>query len=437
MVLPSERSPRFRRLADWLAWQETLHPNAIDLGLERLQRTLDRLDWRRPDCPVVTVAGTNGKGSCVALTARILAESGLRVGTFTSPHLLRYNERIAVGGVEVSDEALMAAFERIDAARGDDTLTFFEFNAAAALLVFADAQPDAIVLEVGMGGRLDAVNVVDTDVALITSIDLDHCDWLGRDRETIGREKAGILRAGRPAIFGARDMPLAIREHARQIGADLQQLGRDFDWLPLGERWSWRGRGSEQRDLPAPALRGEIQYDNASAVLAVLEALQSRLRVPRSGIERGLLTVSLPGRFQIVRRTRPRPIEWILDVAHNPAAARTLAAQLAAKERRGRTIAVCGVLGDKDVEGIVSELQGSFDAWVIVGLQGGRALEPEVLAERVRAGGVKVEAVAADVVAGCRAAEALAQSGDRVVVFGSFLTVGPALAILASRRPSA
>jgi len=437
MVLPSERSPRFRRLADWLAWQETLHPNAIDLGLERLQRTLDRLDWRRPDCPVVTVAGTNGKGSCVALTARILAESGLRVGTFTSPHLLRYNERIAVGGVEVSDEALMAAFERIDAARGDDTLTFFEFNAAAALLVFADAQPDAIVLEVGMGGRLDAVNVVDADVALITSIDLDHCDWLGRDRETIGREKAGILRAGRPAIFGARDMPLAIREHARQIGADLQQLGRDFDWLPLGERWSWRGRGSEQRDLPAPALRGEIQYDNASAVLAVLEALQSRLRVPRSGIERGLLTVSLPGRFQIVRRTRPRPIEWILDVAHNPAAARTLAAQLAAKERRGRTIAVCGVLGDKDVEGIVSELQGSFDAWVIVGLQGGRALEPEVLAERVRAGGVKVEAVAADVVAGCRAAEALAQSGDRVVVFGSFLTVGPALAILASRRPSA
>jgi len=437
MVLPSERSPRFRRLADWLAWQETLHPNAIDLGLERLQRTLDRLDWRRPDCPVVTVAGTNGKGSCVALTARILAESGLRVGTFTSPHLLRYNERIAVGGVEVSDEALMAAFERIDAARGDDTLTFFEFNAAAALLVFADAQPDAIVLEVGMGGRLDAVNVVDADVALITSIDLDHCDWLGRDRETIGREKAGILRAGRPAIFGARDMPLAIREHARQIGADLQQLGRDFDWLPLGERWSWRGRGSEQRDLPAPALRGEIQYDNASAVLAVLEALQSRLRVPRSGIERGLLTVSLPGRFQIVRRTRPRPIEWILDVAHNPAAARTLAAQLAAKERRGRTIAVCGVLGDKDVEGIVSELQGSFDAWVIVGLQGGRALEPEVLAERVRAGGVKVEAVAADVVAGCRAAEALAQSGDRVVVFGSFLTVGPALAMLASRRPSA
>jgi dihydrofolate synthase/folylpolyglutamate synthase len=437
MDRPSERGPRFRRLADWLAWQETLHPNAIDLGLERLQRTLERLAWRRPDCPVITVAGTNGKGSCVALTARILAESGYRVGTFTSPHLLRYNERIAVGGVEVSDEALMAAFERIDAARGDLTLTFFEFNAAAALLVFADTRPDAVVLEVGMGGRLDAVNVVDADVALVSSIDLDHCDWLGRDRESIGREKAGIFRAGRPAIYGARDMPASIREHARQIGTDLQQLGRDFDWLPLGDRWSWRGRRGEQRDLPAPALRGEVQYDNASAVLAALELLESRLRVPRSAIERGLLTVSLPGRFQIVRRTRPRPIEWILDVAHNPAAARSLATQLARNATRGRTIAVCGVLGDKDVEGIATELQGSFDAWVIVGLQGGRALAPDALAARVRAIGVSVEAVAADVVAGCRAAEALAQSGDRVVVFGSFLTVGPALAMLASRRPGA
>lgn len=436
MAGPSERSRRFRRLADWLAWQETLHPNAIDLGLERLQRTLDRLGWRRPECPVITVAGTNGKGSCVALAARILAEAGYRVGTFTSPHLLRYNERIVVGGVEVSDEALMAAFERIDAARGGDTLTFFEFNAAAALLVFADARPDAVVLEVGMGGRLDAVNVVDADVALVTSIDLDHCDWLGRDRETIGREKAGILRAGRPAIFGARDMPASIGDYARHIGADLQQLGRDFDWVAGGQRWSWRGRSSEQPDLPAPALHGEIQYDNAAAVLAALEALEPRLRVPRSAIERGLLTLALPGRFQIVRRTRPRPVEWILDVAHNPAAARTLAMQLAARDGARRTIAVCGVLADKDVEGIVRELQSSFDAWVIVGLQGGRALPPDVLATRVQAIGVNVEAVAADVVAGCRAAEALAQRGDRVVVFGSFLTVGPALALLAGRRPS-
>jgi dihydrofolate synthase / folylpolyglutamate synthase len=421
---------RFDSLADWLAWQETLHPNAIDLGLDRLQRTLDRLGWQRPTCPVITVAGTNGKGSCVALAARILGEAGYRVGTFTSPHLLRYNERIAIDGVEVSDEALIAAFERIDAARGEETLTFFEFNAAAALLVFADAHPDAVVLEVGLGGRLDAVNVVDTDVALVTSIDLDHCDWLGSDRETIGREKAGIFRAGRPAIFGSRDMPASIREAAQQVDADLQQLGHDFDWIRSGDRWSWRGRTGEQRDLPAPALRGEIQFDNAAAVLAALEALQLRLRVPRSAIERGLQTVTLPGRFQVVRQSSPRPIEWILDVAHNPAAAHTLAAQLAARKDGGRTIAVCGVLSDKDVEGIVGELRSSFDAWVIVGLQGARALAPETLAARVRNVGAHVEAVAADVVAGCLAAEALAQAGDRIVVFGSFLTVGPALARL-------
>ena len=423
MVGPRERS---RSLSDWLAWQETLHPNAIDLGLDRLQRTLDRLGWQRPACPVITIAGTNGKGSCVALTARILREAGYRTGTFTSPHLLRYNERVAIDGVEVSDEMLMAAFERIDAARGDDTLTFFEFNAAAALLVFAEAQPDAVVLEVGMGGRLDAVNVVDADVALVTSIDLDHCDWLGHDRETIGREKAGVFRAGRPAIFGARDMPASIRDAAQRIGADLQQLGRDFDWVRTGERWAWRGRADEQRDLPAPALHGAIQYDNAAAVLAALAA-EPRLSVPRSAIERGLQTVKLPGRFQVVQQTSPRPVEWILDVAHNPAAAHTLATQLAAEKGNGRTIAVCGVLSDKDVEGIVSELRNSFDSWIIVGLLGARALAPDALATRVRNVGASVEAVAADVVAGCLAAQALAQAGDRIVVFGSFLTVGPAL----------
>jgi dihydrofolate synthase/folylpolyglutamate synthase len=418
---------RFKSLADWLAWQETLHPNAIDLGLDRLQRTLGRLGWQRPTCPVITVAGTNGKGSCVALTARILGEAGYLVGTFTSPHLLRYNERIAIDGVEVSDEALIAAFGRIDAARGEDTLTFFEFNAAAALLVLADARPDAVVLEVGLGGRLDAVNVVDADVALVTSIDLDHCDWLGHDRETIGREKAGIFRAGRPAIFGSRDMPASIREVAQQVGADLQRLGHDFDWVRSEDRWTWRGRTGEQRDLPAPALHGEIQYNNAAAVLAALDALQVRLPVPRSAIERGLQTVKLSGRFQVVRQSNPRPIEWILDVAHNPAAAHTLAAQLAARKGGGRTIAVCGVLSDKDVEGIVGELRSSFDAWVIVGLQGARALAPEALAARVRNVGANVEAVATDVAAGCLAAEALAQAGDRIVVFGSFLTVGPAL----------
>lgn len=433
MSAADARSTRFSGLAAWLAWQETLHPNAIDLGLERLQRTLDRLHWQPPSCPVITVGGTNGKGSSVALTARILSEAGHRVGAFTSPHLIRYNERITVAGAQVSDDALIAAFERIDTARGADTLTFFEFNTAAALLVFADAQLDAVVLEVGMGGRLDAVNVVDADVALITSIDLDHCEWLGCDREIIAHEKAGILRAGRPAIFGAREMPASIRDDAQQLGADLRQLGRDFDWARSGARWTWRSRDDVQSDLPPPALHGEVQYDNAAAVLEALRSIHSRLPVDRAAIERGLQTVKLPGRFQIVRQGGPYAIEWILDVAHNPAAARILAAQLAARPGSGRTIAVCGVLGDKDIEGIVAELQACFDLWVIVGLSGARALAAEALATRAQRVGAKVAAIATDVTSGCLAAEGLAAAGDRVVVFGSFFTVGPALALLASR----
>jgi dihydrofolate synthase / folylpolyglutamate synthase len=427
------RSGRFRRLSDWLAWQETLHPSAIDLGLERVQRTLERLQWQRPSYPVVTIGGTNGKGSSVALAARILGEAGYRVGTFTSPHLLRYNERITVASRAATDDELVAAFERIDAARGGDTLTFFEFNALAALLVFADAQLDAVVLEVGMGGRLDAVNVVDADAALVTSIALDHCEWLGRDRETIGREKAGIFRPGRPAIFGSRDMPASIGEVARQLGSDLQRLGHEFDWTRDGAEWTWRGRDQTQHNLPAPALHGEAQYDNAAAVLTMLQTISARLPVERAAIERGLRSVRLCGRFQLLHQREPREIEWILDVAHNPAAARTLAGQLAARRAGGRTIAVCGILGDKDVEGIVAELQGSFDSWVVVGLKGARALDGELLAQRLRRVGADVEAIAADVATGCAAAEALAAPGDRIVVFGSFLTVGPALELLSAR----
>lgn len=419
---------RFSHLADWLSWQERLHPSAIDLGLERLTRTLERLRWRRPACPVITIAGTNGKGSSVALTARILTVAGYRVGTFTSPHLLRYNERITIAGREVSDASLMVAFERIDAARGEQTLTFFEFNTLAALLVFETAGLDAIVLEVGMGGRLDAVNVVDADVALITSIALDHCDWLGPDVETIGREKAGILRAGRPAIFGSRDMPASIGEVARSVGADLRRLGQDIDWSRDGDRWSWRGREGARHDLPAPALGGEIQYDNAAAVLGVLEALTSRLSVDAAAIERGLRTVRLPGRFQVFAGA----VEWILDVAHNPAAAQTLAAQLNARPASGRTFAVCGILGDKDIQSIATILRDSFDAWVAVGLDSPRALTADALAERLTGAGLKVAAKAADVTAGCRTARAMAKPGDRIVVFGSFLTVGPALELMES-----
>jgi dihydrofolate synthase/folylpolyglutamate synthase len=416
-----------RSLVDWLRWQETLHPSAIDLGLDRMHRTLQRLQWRQPSCPVITVAGTNGKGSTVALTAQILRAAGYRVGTFTSPHLIRYNERIIIDGREVSDASLVAAFERIDAARGTDTLTFFEFNTLAALLVFDTAGVDAIVLEVGLGGRLDSVNAVDADVAIVTSIALDHCDWLGPDVESIGREKAGIFRAGKPAIFGSRDMPASIAAVARELNTPLYRLGQDFDWRRDGERWSWRGRTTTYDSLPRPALHGELQFDNASAVLCALECLSSRLPVTREAVEAGLRNVTLSGRFQVVRSTEPAAVEWILDVAHNPAAAQALAGQLASRPAGGRTIAVCGILGDKDIEGIATALRSSFDSWIIVGLPGARSVPVDALAERLAKLGAHIAKSAATVADGCEVARTMARAGDRIVVFGSFLTVGPAL----------
>lgn len=415
---------RFARLADWLSWQETLHPKAIDLGLERLQRTLGRLGWRRPACPIVTVGGTNGKGSCVALLSRILQAAGYRVGTFTSPHLLRYNERIAIDGREISDASLIAAFERIDAARAAETLTFFEFNTLAALLVFETANLDAIVLEVGLGGRLDAVNVVDADVALVTSIALDHCDWLGPDVETIGAEKAGIFRPNRPAVFGSSAMPSSIHRRAQEIGSHLLQLGVDFGYERDAPTWAWwSGRGPRIESLPFPGLLGNAQFDNAAAVLQVLQCLSARLTVPRSALESGLQSVRLAGRFQVVHRRA----QWILDVAHNPAAAATLAAQLRLENHRGRTLAVCGILGDKDIEAIARELHGCFDEWIVAGLSGARAVAPDELAERLRKQGADVVAIATSVAAACEIAHRRATADDRIVVFGSFLTVGPAL----------
>ena len=414
---------RFETLSGWLTWQQTLHPNAIDLGLDRLRRTMERLNWRRPECPVITVAGTNGKGSSVALLNRILSEAGYRVGTFTSPHLVRYNERITIADQDISDASLIAIFERIDAARGDDTLTFFEFNALAALLAFETAGLDAIVLEVGMGGRLDAANVVDADVALVTSIDLDHCEWLGHDVETIGREKAGIFRANRPAVFGSGHMPESIQQAADEAGARLLVPGRDFSYRRTNGSWSWQGVSIRLDDLPAPALFGAVQYDNAAAVLAVLETLSDRLPLQASTIAAGLRRVRIRGRFQRIRNGS----EWILDVAHNPAAARVLASQLAASTGEGRTYAVCGILGDKDIEGICSELRSSFDAWIVAGLSSDRSIGAQQLAQRLASCGANVVASDDDVLSACRRAQRMATPADRIVVFGSFLTVGAAL----------
>ena len=421
---------RLGSLDAWLEWQQTLHPRAMDLGLERVTRVLERTGWRPPQVPVLTVGGTNGKGSCVATIAALLAAGGYRVATFTSPHLVDYRERIRVDGVPVSAASLVAAFERIADALGADTLTFFEFNTLAALLVFETACPDAVVLEVGMGGRLDAVNVVDPDVAVIVSVGLDHMEWLGPDVESIGREKAGILRAGRPAVVGTPAPPRSVIEVANAIGADLRLRGRDFDASAReAGRWDYRDRDGRLDSLPEPGLTGVVQVDNAATALAALRALGPRLPLGRPAVERGLAQVRLAGRFQ--RLQDAGGVEWVLDVAHNEDSARTLAANLRRWPAAGRTLAVCGMLADKDARQVAGLLGGVVDRWYAASTDGPRGLAAEELSARAAGAGVTM-APAGGVEAALAVAAAAARPGDRVVVFGSFHTVGPALRHLAA-----
>jgi len=415
---------RFASLSAWLEWQERLHPSAIDLTLDRVCRVYAALGLGGFDCPVITVGGTNGKGSCTALIESILRAEGLKVGAFTSPHLIRYNERIRLDGREASDAALMHAFERITDARGDVSLTFFEYNTLAALSLFADARLEAIVLEVGLGGRLDAVNIVDADAALVVSVGIDHVEWLGSTLEEIGREKAGIFRAGRPAVLGSAVMPASVRHAAQTLGARLIEPGRDFRWRPSGQRWSWEGSSTAFTDLPPPALAGARQFDNAAAVLAVLESLGTRITVTRSAVERGLQTVALPGRYQQVVRNG---VEWVLDVAHNAAAADNLAANLAGSRRAGRTVAVFGALKDKDAAAIVRAVAADIQEWLLVDLPGARGMTAAELEERAFAGRTADIACIGELDKALAEAAARTRPGDRVVVFGSFYVVGPAL----------
>jgi dihydrofolate synthase/folylpolyglutamate synthase len=421
--------PRFDRLEDWLDWQQRLHPTAIELGLDRVARVLARTGWRRPDVPVISVGGTNGKGSTVALLDAVLRAGGHRVGTFTSPHLVDYRERIRLKGAMIAETALVAAFERIADALGPDSLTFFEFNTLAALLAFETAGLDAIVLEVGLGGRLDAVNVVDADVAVVVSIGLDHMEYLGPDVDSIAREKAGIFRAGRPAIVGAPDAPRSLREEAGRIGANLLVRGEHFDGCVRDAgHWDFVVDGEVRLEgLSRPALPGSVQVGNAATALIALTQVAERLPLARDAIERGLRDVMLPGRFQ--RVADPRGFEWVFDVAHNPAAAATLAAGLREFPVRGRTLAVCGMLGDKDVGSVVAALRNAVDAWYAATSEGPRAIDAQELSRRAAAAGV--DARPSDgIVDAMRAAAADAGPGDRIVVFGSFHTVGPALVSL-------
>jgi len=417
---------RFPTLDAWLAWQETLHPSEIELGLERVAAVLRRLHLAPPPFAVITVGGTNGKGSTVAMLEAILRAGGYRVGAYTSPHLLHYNERVRLDGGEVEDATLCEAFERIDQARGDISLTYFEFGTLAALDIFWCSPVDVAILEVGMGGRLDAVNVLDADVALVTTVDIDHAQWLGGTREAIAFEKAGIYRGGRPAIYGSLDAPQSLLDHAATLGARLYRYGQDFGAEAGGEGWRWWGGGRERRALPLPALRGRSQLQNAAGVLMALEALSGRLPLDQAQIRAGLLAVQLPGRFQVQAGIVTR----ILDVAHNPQAAGELAANLVAMPCTGRTLAVVGMLADKDMAGALAQLQGSVDHWYPGALHVPRGAATAQLGQALATAAVAAERITfcADVGTALALAQQAARPGDRIVIFGSFHTVAEALA---------
>ena len=337
---------RFNTLDQWLAWQETLHPNKIDLGLDRVVSVLRRMGLDQPNYVVITIAGTNGKGSCVAMLESILLTAGYRVGAYLSPHLMRYNERIRVLSQQACGDALCASFNQIDESRGDISLTYFEFGTLAALDIFSRANLDVAILEVGMGGRLDAVNSIDADVALVTNIGIDHVAWLGSDRNTIAVEKAGIFRSEHPAIFGDRDVPDSLLEYAKSNHVPLYRLGHEYNYSANTKEWSWRGINRQRPALVYPALRGPHQLNNASSVIMALELLSDRLPVTQQDIRHGLIDVKLPGRFQVV----PGPIQQVFDVAHNPLGAKVLAESLRQQLCTGRTYAVVSMLSDKDIK---------------------------------------------------------------------------------------
>jgi dihydrofolate synthase/folylpolyglutamate synthase len=408
-----------RTLADWLQHLETAHSRPIDLGLERVEAVRAALDLRF-DVPVITVGGTNGKGSVCAFLEAILHEAGYRVGLYTSPHVVRYNERVRIDGVEASDAALVGAFERVEAARGATSLTYFEMGTLAAACIFADAALDVVILEVGLGGRLDAVNVFDPDCAVLVTVDLDHMDYLGPTREDIGREKAGIFRADRPAIYGELDPPRSVLEHAERIGARLQLFGREFGAERTAQQWKYRGTRGERSSLPHPALRGAHQISNAAVALAALDALKERLPVHMQAVRAGLLTASPRARFQVM----PGRPAVVFDVSHNPHAARALAANLRAHVKFKRTLAVFSMLADKDVAGVIDAVTSQIAEWYVAGLGGARGSATQAIVGEVasRDPGKPVHGFASLREAYAAARQA-AGDDDRIVVFGSFHTV--------------
>jgi dihydrofolate synthase/folylpolyglutamate synthase len=420
-------TPRFARemnLHGWLTYLETLHPKTIALGLERVAEVKQRLNLN-PGFTVITVGGTNGKGSVCAMLESILHAAGYRVGCYTSPHLLEYNERVRVAKQQASDAELCRSFELIEQARGDTSLTYFEFGTLAAMQVFITSKVEIAILEVGLGGRLDAVNVFDSECAVIASVDIDHTEYLGDTREQIAFEKAGIMRNGRVAICADQDVPQAIYRQAQQVGADLWCIGRDFGFIPHQGQWDYRGKTGSRNALPWPALRGTYQLANASAALAVLDVFRERFPVSMEAVRRGLSEVQLAGRFQIV----PGRPSLILDVAHNPHAARVLAQNLAAMPPCPHTWAVFAMLADKDIAGVVAALDPHVDTWLVGGLDTPRAATPERLESVLEQGRVRGEIInCKNIPEALRYACNAAGENDRILAFGSFYTVAEVMA---------
>jgi dihydrofolate synthase/folylpolyglutamate synthase len=411
-----------RTLAEWLVYIERQHPSTIALGLDRVSKVMHTMGVGL-DCPVITVAGTNGKGSTCAMLDAILRAGGYRTGLYTSPHLLRYNERVRVAGVECDDPLLCDGFAAVEAARGGTPLTYFEFGTLAAFWIFAQKKIEVAVLEVGLGGRLDAVNAIDADCAVLTSVGIDHVEFLGPDRESIGREKAGIFRAGKPAVIAEPDPP----QSTKAAAGEKLFFGKDFGFQIQENQWSYWGPAGTRGGLAFPALRGRIQLRNAAAALCALDALRDRLPLAAQDLRRGLAEVEIPARFQVL----PGRPQMILDVAHNPQAAQTLADNLGAAGFSPETIAVCGMLRDKDMGGVLRALLPRVTRWHLATLPGPRGASAAMLAEHLRGAGAQAPMEEfASVENALAAAAGRVTPDDKIVVFGSFLTVGETMAWL-------
>ncbi len=450
---------RFNTLNDWLTWQESLNPKEIELGLERVSAVLKQAGLSSTfNCPLITVAGTNGKGSVVAMLEAMAISSGLTVCSYTSPHLFQYNERIKINAKPVDDNALCEAFERIDQARGSSQLTYFEFGTLAAIELFFKQKPDLVILEVGLGGRLDAVNIMDSDVSVLTSVAIDHIDWLGDDRELIGYEKAGVFRQGKPVICGERDVPVSVVQHAERLNCKFMQLGRDYDinilsanLPPQGlKAWNLKSCYADLLNLPEPCLAGVFQYSNAATAILALQALQAKKLLPdlqpitvsTDTVAEALKQIKLSGRFQKVY-TMP---SVYVDVAHNLQAAQALASQLkvSAIENASvpsKTWAIVAMLSDKDVTGVIESVVEEIDYWCFAGLDStARGLSEQALLEKVSdvliRGTNQVNQCkmlsntvlsAASVEQACSMVLSKADKNDRVIIFGSFYTVAEAI----------